>query len=473
MRREFYIRHHTNQLPARSTLRRIARTGATLAVTLTAIVGVGLFGISRTNAQAYERPHPTGPQPSSTAYGSGKLTVAVVLGASGTIGTDAMGPYEVFASSPEFTVYTVAARREPVPVRGAPWIVPAHTFADAADGSTPAPDVVVIPAFEHPDSPDEAPARAFIAEAVRRGARILSVCNGAHVLAATGLLDEHPATAHWSRLRALRKHYPHVDWVAGRRYVDSTLTPAGGSGEVPVTSTAGITSGIAGALHVLAAMTSNDEALHVQAVVRYPDWSPGGSNRIPAHTFALSDLPALLNLAFPWGRGNRYVRLSDGVGEIATAARFEVATTSNAERLIATAPGGWVTTAHGMVLATQHSATGNATREQVVPAKATGFGPMLDQVTQRDGAVAGRSVAKMVEYPYTAPHGAGAYTWRAMRAPGLAALLTGGAVFVGSRAFRGRRPDRKRPRAGDAQRPTRRTRDQLGPGETTHPRSGA
>jgi len=40
----------------------------------------------------------------------GRLAVAVVLGASGSVITDALGPYEVFARSPEFFVYTVSAR---------------------------------------------------------------------------------------------------------------------------------------------------------------------------------------------------------------------------------------------------------------------------------------------------------------------------------------------------------------------------
>jgi hypothetical protein len=35
--------------------------------------------------------------------------VAVALGASGTVITDALGPYEVFARCPEFFVYTVSA----------------------------------------------------------------------------------------------------------------------------------------------------------------------------------------------------------------------------------------------------------------------------------------------------------------------------------------------------------------------------
>jgi transcriptional regulator GlxA family with amidase domain len=67
------------------------------------------------------------------------------------------------------------------------------------------------------------------------------VCNGSRLLAATGLLDGHRATSHWSSIRRLERSRPQVDWVRGHRYVqDGTLTTA-----------AGVTSGVFGALRLV------------------------------------------------------------------------------------------------------------------------------------------------------------------------------------------------------------------------------
>jgi hypothetical protein len=70
---------------------------------------------------------------------SGPLVVAVALGASGTVVSDALAPYEVFASSPRFSVYTVAADAGPAPTQGGPGIVPTYTFADTTSGRAPRP----------------------------------------------------------------------------------------------------------------------------------------------------------------------------------------------------------------------------------------------------------------------------------------------------------------------------------------------
>jgi putative intracellular protease/amidase len=265
--------------------------------------------------------------------------VAVALGTSGTIGSDAIAPYEVFATSSNFSVYTVAAVADAAPTRGGPFIVPTYTFADTT-ARAPRPDVVVVPAVADPDGPPEAPLRAWILDQADRGARILGVCDGARVLAATGLLDGRTATAHWSMLAALRRQHPQVHWVEGRRFVQ----------DGPVTTTAGITSGIPGALQVVADLAGPDEASRVGRAVRYPDWSVHGDTTIPTRSHSLADLPVGLNALIPWGRPTIGVALTDGVGEIDVASTFEVYSASYAARAVPVATNAAVTTKHGMVL---------------------------------------------------------------------------------------------------------------------------
>lgn len=62
-----------------------------------------------------------------------------------------------------------------------------------------------------------------------RGARLLSICSGAFVLAATGLLDGKRATTHWRYAEALGRRYPQVQVDPQVLYVDEgqVLTSAG------------------------------------------------------------------------------------------------------------------------------------------------------------------------------------------------------------------------------------------------------
>lgn len=63
----------------------------------------------------------------------------------------------------------------------------------------------------------------------RRGARIMSVCTGAFVLAAAGLLDGRRATTHWAHAAQLAQRYPQVKVDPDVLYVDDgdILTSAG------------------------------------------------------------------------------------------------------------------------------------------------------------------------------------------------------------------------------------------------------
>ena len=166
------------------------------------------------------------------------------------------------------------------------------------------------------------------------------MCAGSRVLAATGLLDGRTATAHWSRLGSLRRQHPQVRWVEGRRFVQ----------DGPVTTTAGITSGIPGALQVMADLAGPGEASRVGRAVRYPNWSVDGDTNIPTRSFSVADLPVGLNALIPWRRPTIGVALTDGIGEIDVASTFEVYSVSYAARAIPIATDAAAITRHGMVL---------------------------------------------------------------------------------------------------------------------------
>jgi transcriptional regulator GlxA family with amidase domain len=101
-------------------------------------------------------------------------------------------------------------------------------------------DTVVVPASDIDEEPPAALLDALRA-AHRRGARILSVCSGAFVLAAAGLLDGRRATTHWMHAEALAARYPQVEVDPDVLYVD----------EGDVMTSAGTAAGIDLCLHVV------------------------------------------------------------------------------------------------------------------------------------------------------------------------------------------------------------------------------
>jgi AraC family transcriptional activator FtrA len=90
-------------------------------------------------------------------------------------------------------------------------------------------DTIIVPgaADVHSDPP-EAVVRALLA-AHARGARLVSICSGAFVLAATGLLDGRRAATHWRYAPLLARRYPRVRVQPDVLYVDGddVLTSAG------------------------------------------------------------------------------------------------------------------------------------------------------------------------------------------------------------------------------------------------------
>jgi AraC family transcriptional activator FtrA len=88
---------------------------------------------------------------------------------------------------------------------------------------------IVIPGWEGVDVPVPPPVLDALRAAHARGARLLSICSGAFVLAASGLLDGKRATTHWRYAEELRRRHPKVHVDPNVLYVDegSVLTSAG------------------------------------------------------------------------------------------------------------------------------------------------------------------------------------------------------------------------------------------------------
>lgn len=426
--------------------------------------------------------------------GPERRQVAVVLGASGSVGADVLAPLDVLARSPYLDVYTISAGTSPVPLSGGLGVVPQHTFSQVTSGALPRPDLIVVPAVVDPAGEREAATRAFVVAQADAGARVLGVCAGSVLLAAAGVLDGHDATSHWWRLPSLESDYPAVHWLRGRRYVQDGA----------VTTTAGITSGVVGALQLVRALAGDAEAERIGLEVAYPGWSLSAA--IPDHRPAPGDLPYALNLAFPWGRPSLAVGIADGVSELDVAAVTEVYDGSSwSASLTTVAAGDRVRSAHGVELVT--TPIGAVPRRQdalVVPGAARGsdvpgpladwardasvpvvlpaadrrpgesaFEPLLRELARRADRATAAATATFLEYPadnrdWSGPRG----PWRSAGLA-LVTVVAGCAAgtLVARRTMRalagGRRPGRGTPRSVDwrgARVPRRRPRGGERPG---------
>lgn len=189
---------------------------------------------------------------------------------------DFTGPLEVFDVA-GFEVFTVAADRTPVAISGATKVLPQYTFADAPDA-----DVVVIPGGDVENVMMNKATLDWIKAEASHAQHVMSVCNGAFILAHTDLLDGLTATTTSGNIDVLRHHSPGTKVVRDRRVVDAGK----------IITTGGLSAGIDGALHVVARLRGNGHAQFVAQTLEY-DWRPDGGY-VPA-TYALHLLPMYLD----------------------------------------------------------------------------------------------------------------------------------------------------------------------------------
>ena len=88
---------------------------------------------------------------------------------------------------------------------------------------------IIVPGWRHEDAPVPQALLRKLRRADADGARILSVCSGAFVLAEAGILDGKRAATHWKYAEALSRRYPQVDVDPDVLYVDegNVITSAG------------------------------------------------------------------------------------------------------------------------------------------------------------------------------------------------------------------------------------------------------
>ena len=290
--------------------------------------------------------------PTTNAHDPARRTAAVLLSQAGTEVTDFMAPYAILAASDAFDVYAVAPTLAIAPTNGGLGIVPQLTL-DAFDAAhANGADVVIIPNVLDPDAPV---LLEWVARQAARGALVVSVCEGARLLARTGLLDGRQATTHFAAITELRKSFPGVRWRDDRRYVaDGAL----------VTS-AGVTAAIDASLYVVAHFAGTEAAARTARLLALPYAANDAGVTVAPTVLSSDDVTiAVLNGALLWPKQQVLVPLGDGVDELELAAVLDAYPRTFAAASASTSPEQRaVRSRHGLVLvpARSTSARGAAT----------------------------------------------------------------------------------------------------------------
>ncbi|MFI7407832.1 GlxA family transcriptional regulator [Streptomyces sp. NPDC049627] len=190
---------------------------------------------------------------------------------------DVTGPLEVFAGAEQHTpgtyrIRTASLDGRPVRTSGGLTVVPHQALPDAPD-----PHTLVVPGGQGTRQPHPA-LTDWLREHGPRAERLVSVCTGAILLAAAGLLDGRRATTHWAYCDKLARDHPAVEVDPDPIYVR----------DGQVATSAGVTSGIDLALALVEEDLGRDVALaiarHLVVFLRRPGNQAQFSAQLAAQT---------------------------------------------------------------------------------------------------------------------------------------------------------------------------------------------
>jgi transcriptional regulator GlxA family with amidase domain len=171
---------------------------------------------------------------------------------------DFAGPGEVFSAS-GFNTYTVSADGLPLKSQRFVPIDPEFSIEDA-----PEPDIVVFPGGNATPSANNEKVINWIKRLQGKRTQFLSVCTGAFILAKAGLLENKRVTTHWGSTKSLGAQYPNTTVLENTRWVDNAA----------VITTAGVSAGIDGALHLVARIKGIEAAQGTARYMEYDKWDP-------------------------------------------------------------------------------------------------------------------------------------------------------------------------------------------------------
>ncbi len=201
-----------------------------------------------------------------------RLHEIAVVALDGVVTFDLGVPTQVFHAArgadkqPRYRVRVCTPDGAPVRTSAGFAVLPDHDL-----GLLEEADTVIVPGIAEAHLRPPAPASVVgaLRAAANRGARIMSICTGAYVLADAGLLDGRPATTHWAFAETFRRRYPQVKLDPDVLFVD----------DGQVLTSAGVAAGIDLCLHVVRTDHGSEVANRAARRAVVPAWRDGGQSQ--------------------------------------------------------------------------------------------------------------------------------------------------------------------------------------------------
>ncbi len=171
---------------------------------------------------------------------------------------DLAGPSEVFAAA-GFDTYTMSVDGNEILSQGFITIKPQYSLENV-----PVPDIVVFPGGDATASANDPRVMEWVKKLHDRGSILMSVCTGAQILARAGYLDNKNITTWHGYIKDLQKLVPTAVVLGNTRYVDNGN----------IITTAGVSAGIDGALHLVSRLNGMEAARQTAYYMEYDKWDP-------------------------------------------------------------------------------------------------------------------------------------------------------------------------------------------------------
>jgi putative intracellular protease/amidase len=172
---------------------------------------------------------------------------------------DFAGPGEVFSSS-GFQVFTVSVDGKDLVSQRFLTVKPQYSIENC-----PAPDIIVFPGGASRTPANDSRVINWIRNRNTKGTFFMSVCTGAGILAKSDVLNSFKnVTTFHGYIPDLQKELPQLKVLADTRFVDNQY----------VITTAGVSAGIDGALHLVARIKGMDQAKATAYYMEYDKWDP-------------------------------------------------------------------------------------------------------------------------------------------------------------------------------------------------------
>jgi len=172
---------------------------------------------------------------------------------------DYTGPWEIFGQA-RFDVFTVAIDAERITTAFGMKVTPDYTLTDH-----PKPDIILVPGGGVLDTQNDPGVKKWLNEKAEEAEIVLSVCNGAYILAKAGLLNGLKATTTRALVDGLANAAPNITVVRDTRFVDNGK----------VITSGGLSAGMDAALHVVSRIHGEERAKRIAYGIEY-EWRPHG-----------------------------------------------------------------------------------------------------------------------------------------------------------------------------------------------------